>query len=141
MRGRYPAGWEYMEHFDASDEAKERVRATVEILTGDCRVQEACAQLGLGTTRLEQVRHDVLAGALAGAERKRPGRQPRVVSALEDEVERLRRRVAELEAALEVAAVRAEVTAALPRVGHTTAAAEKKTPPRRSRRRRGKKKS
>ena len=34
MRGRYPAGWEYMDQFDAPDEAKERFQVAVEILTG-----------------------------------------------------------------------------------------------------------
>ena len=131
MRGRYPAGWEYMNQFDASDEAKERFQATVEILTGDCRVQEACAQLGLGTTRLEQVRHDAVAGALAALERQRPGHKPRRVSELECEVAHLRQQVAQLQAALEVATVRAEVAAALPRVGASTG--KKTTSPRRRR--------
>ena len=127
-----------MDQFDASDEAKQRFQATVEILTGDCRVQEVCARLGIGSTRLEQVRHDVVAGALAGAERQRPGRKPRRVSELEREVEQLRQQVAHLQAALEVATVRAEVAAALPRVG---ASAGKKTAARRRRQPRGRPKS
>jgi hypothetical protein len=126
-----------MDQFDASAEAKERFQATVEILTGDCRVQQACERLAIGSTRLEQVRHDVVAGALAGAERQRPGRKPRRVSELEREVEQLRQQVAQLQAALEVATVRAEVAAALPRVG--ASAGKKTTPPRR--RRRGRPKS
>jgi hypothetical protein len=134
MRGRYPAGWEYLDQFDASDAAKERFQMAVQILTGACRVGEACTRLGIGSSRLEQVRHDVVAAALAGAERQRPGRKPRIVSELEQEVEQLRQRVTQLEAALEVATVRAEVAAALPRVG---AAAEKKTTPPPRRRRRG----
>src|SRR5262249_43630129 len=93
MRGRYPAGWEYMNQFDASAEAKERFQVAVEILTGACRVQEACARLGIGTTRLEQVRHDAVSGALAALERQRPGRKPRRVSALEAEVAHLRQPV------------------------------------------------
>ena len=137
MRGRYPAGWEYMDQFDASDEAKKRFQAAMEILAGDCRVQEACERLGIGSPRLEQVRHDAVSGALAALERQRPGRKPRRMSELEGEVERLQQRVAQLEAALEVANVRAEVAATLPRVG---ASAEKKTTPRR-RRQRGKRKS
>ena len=66
-----------------SDEAKERFQVTVQILTGTCRVQQACVQLGLGSSRLEQVRREIVAGALASAERQRPGRKPRVVSELE----------------------------------------------------------
>jgi hypothetical protein len=138
MRGRYPAGWEYLDQFQASDEAKERFRVPIEILTGACRVHEACARLGLGTSRLEQVRHDAVSGALAGLERQRPGRKPRRVSELEAEVAHLRQQNAQLRAALEVATIRAEVAAALPRVG---TAAEKKTAPPRRRRRRGTPKS
>jgi hypothetical protein len=70
VRGRYPAGWEYVDQFDASDEAKQRFKVTVQILTGTCRVQEACAVLGIGSSRLQQVRHDVVDAALAGAERR-----------------------------------------------------------------------
>lgn len=138
MRGRYPAGWEYMDQFDASDEAKERFRVTVEILTGACRVQEACARLGIGTSRLEQVRHDAVSGALAALARQRPGRKPRRVSELEAEVAQLRQQNAQLRAALEVATIRAEVAAALPRVG---ANAGKKTTRTRRRRQRGRAKS
>jgi hypothetical protein len=138
MRGRYPAGWEFMDQFDAADEAKERFQVTVEILTGACRVQEACARLGIGTTRLEQVRHDAVSGALAALERQRPGRKPRRVSELEQEVEQLRQQVVQLQAALEVATIRAEVAATLPRVG---ASAEKKTAPPPRRRTRGRPKS
>ena len=76
MRGRYPAGWEYLDKFEASAEAKERVRLTMEILSGACRVGEACARLGIGSTRLEQVRAAIVAAALDGAERQRPGRKP-----------------------------------------------------------------
>lgn len=125
MRGRYPAGWEYLDRFDASADAKERFRVAIEILTGACRVQDACARLGLGTTRLEHVREAIVAAALAGAERQRPGRPPRVVAELEHEVARLQQQVAQLEAAVAVANVRAELATTLPRVG---ASAEKKTP-------------
>jgi hypothetical protein len=138
MRGRYPARWEYLDQFDASAEAKQRFQVTVQILTGTCRVQEACARLGLGASRLEQVRQEIVAGALASAERQRPGRKPQVVSDLQRDVEQLRQRIAQLEAALTAATVRAEVAAALPRVG---TAAEKKTPPPRRRRQRGMPKS
>ncbi len=133
MRGRYPAGWEYLDRFEASAEAKQRFQATVELLLGACRVQQACERLGLGSTRLEQVRHDAIAGALAALERQRPGRKPRVVSDLQQEVARLQQRIVALEAALQVANVRAELAATLPRVS-----AEKKTTPPRRRRQRGK---
>jgi hypothetical protein len=123
MRGRYPAGWEYLDQFEASEEAKERFQVTVQILTGACRVQEGCARLGIGSSRLEQVRHDAVAGALASLQRQRPGRKRRSLSELEQHVEHLRQQIAQLQAALEAATIRAEVAATLPRVGGS---AEKK---------------
>ena len=138
MRGRYPAGWDYMDQFDASAEAKKRFQATVEILSGNCRVKEACERLGIGSTRLEQVRQEIVASALAGAEPQRPGRKPRRMSELEEEIACLRQQVVQLQAALEVATIRAEVAATLPRVGTS---AEKKTTPPRRRRKRGRPKS
>jgi hypothetical protein len=134
MRGRYPAGLECLDQRDASDQAKERVRVTVQILTGACRVGEACAALGIGSARLEQVRRAVVDAALAAAERQPAGRKRRVPSAEEAELELLRQRVAQLEAELQAALVRAELAATLPRVGAADDAEKKTTPPSRRRR-------
>jgi hypothetical protein len=87
---------------------------------------------------LEQVRQEIVASALAGAERQRPGRKPRRMSELEEEIACLRQQVVQLQAALEVATIRAEVAATLPRV---RTSAEKKTTPPRRRRKRGRLKS
>jgi len=48
-------------------------------------------------------------GALVALERQRPGRKPRRLSKLEEEIARLRQQVVQLQAALEVATIRAEV--------------------------------
>jgi transposase-like protein len=123
MRGRYPSGPEFVDKLPGDAAAKERLRVVLETLTGGCRVQEACQRLNLSEQRFDQVRIEALQAALAALEPKRVGRPPYVATPAEVEVERLRARVAELEAQLRVAAVRTEVAAILP---HT--AAEKKTP-------------
>jgi len=125
MRGRHPSGPEIVERLSGDAAAKERLRVVLETLAGTCRVGEACQRLNISEQRFDQVRAEALQAALAALEPRPLGRPPRPASPDEAEAERLRARVAELEAQLRVAAVRTEVAAILP---HTAAAAEKKTP-------------
>jgi hypothetical protein len=109
MRGRYPSGPEAVERLDGSDEAKQRLRVVLEVLSGRCRVQDACAQLGLGEARLEQLRTRALQGALVALEPRpggRPRRRPEVAAT---QVAGLTARVRELELELRVAQARTEV--------------------------------
>jgi transposase InsO family protein len=109
MRGRYPSGPEVVEQLDGSDEAKRRLRVLLEVLSGRCRVKDACARLGIKPARLEQLRRRALLGALAALE-PRPGGRPRRRSEVTvDQVEELMVRVRELGLELRVAQARAEV--------------------------------
>jgi hypothetical protein len=80
--------------------------------------------LGIRETRFEQVRIDILQAALEAAEQRPAGRRPRQAVPLQAEVQRLQARVAQLEAELQTALLRAEVAVLLPQVG---AIPEKKT--------------
>jgi hypothetical protein len=126
MRGRHPAGPDFVDKLTGDATAKERLRIVLETISGQRRVIDACAHLGISEARFDELRLEALQAAVAALEPKTPGRKPR--SAVPDaaEVAGLRARVAALEAEAQVAAVRAEVAAILP---HTAAAAEaKKTP-------------
>ena len=109
MRGRYPSGPEVVERLDGSDEAKQRLRVLLEVLSGRCRLKGACAQLGLKEARLEQLRRRALLGALAALEPRAGGRPRRRSEVTAGQVEELRARVRELELELRVAQARAEV--------------------------------
>jgi hypothetical protein len=124
MRGRHPSGPEFVDKLDGSVEAKERLKTLLETLTGVCRVQEACDRLGIKEARFDQVRIEVLQAALSAAERRAAGRPARSSSPAEDENQQLRERIAQLEAELQAALIRAEIAVTLPQVG---ASAEKKT--------------
>jgi hypothetical protein len=133
MRGRYPSGPEFVDKLDGTPEAKERVKVVFETLNGTCRTQQACERLGIKEARFDQVRIEILQAALNAAERRSAGRRPRVSSPVDEENRKLREQVAQLEADLQAALIRAELAVALPQVGAT---AEKKTtgsPPRRGR--------
>jgi len=121
MRGRLPVGPELAERVAGSDEARRRARVILQTMTGELRVQEACALLDISEQRFEAIRAEAITGAVASLEPKPVGRPPRPVeSADATEVARLREHIAELEAELHAAAVRLELAQALPRVGRDT---------------------
>src|SRR5262245_44976243 len=66
MRGRLPAGPEYVEKLQGSAEAKRRLGLILRTLAGTCRVQEACEQLDISEARFHQLRHEALQAALDG---------------------------------------------------------------------------
>jgi hypothetical protein len=77
MRGRHPAGPEYVEHLQGSPQAKERLRLILETMAGRRRVQEVCQLLQISEQRFDQLRGQLLQAALASLEGKPTGRPPR----------------------------------------------------------------
>ncbi|HEV3085264.1 MAG TPA: hypothetical protein VGY66_36250 [Gemmataceae bacterium] len=124
MRGRRPAGPEYVDKLDGSSPSKKRLRVILETMTGHCTVQEACAQLGLGEVRFNQLRQEALQGALATLEPKPAGR-PRTTTPEEERIQTLQQSLADKDLELREAQVREEIALALPR---RPVAPEKKTP-------------
>ena len=121
MRGRRPAGPEYVDKLDGSDAAKARLRLVLETMAGTRRVSEACALLGLSEQRFEQLRTEALQAGLARLEAQPKGRPPHTLTPAEADAEQLRARVAKLESDLRLAEVRSEVAAIM-------TPPEKKTP-------------
>ena len=144
MRGRKPAGPEYVEHLDGSAQAKERLKVVLETLAGTCRVQQACQRLGVSEPRFHQLRQQMLEAALERLEPRPAGRKPVPLSPEQTRLAALADELAAKDVELRAAQARAEIALTLPRVAQETAAAEKKkTRPAtgNQRRRRGKKKS
>jgi hypothetical protein len=56
VRGRKPYGPSAVGRLAGSPQARERLRLVLETLAGTCRVQEACARLGLSEQRFDQLR-------------------------------------------------------------------------------------
>jgi hypothetical protein len=122
MRGRLPSGPEYVEQLPGSATAKERVQAVLETLAGTCRVQEACARLGICEQRFEQLRRQVLEAAVERLEPRAAGRPPRLSDDAEEKIQALRAQVAFLERQVELAQVRTEVALILPNAVRQAAA-------------------
>ena len=134
MRGRKPAGPQYVDGLEGSVQAKERLKVVLETLAGRCRVQQACQRLGVGQARFHELRQQALSAALAGLE-PRPAGRPAAAEPTPPatEVAALRAQVAELEVAVRAAQTREEIALVLPRVAEPSGE-EKKTRRRGSRR-------
>jgi hypothetical protein len=128
MRGRRPSGPEYVNHLSGSETAKERLKVILETLAGTCRVQEACARLGISEPRFQQLRTQTLEAACAGLEPQTPGRKPQVLTPAEEQVRLLQEQVRQQDFELRVARAREEVALTLPRLSTSGSMSEKKTP-------------
>jgi hypothetical protein len=114
MRGRRPVGPELASQLEGSAEACRRMRVVLETIAGTRRVQEACEQLGICEQRFETIRATAIRAGIVALEAKPMGRPPKVLTEAQAEITRLQERVAELEAQLQVASVRAELAGILP---------------------------
>lgn len=114
MRGRYPAGSEYVAKVEGSKLAKERATVLLEMMTGTLRLQEACAQLGIRETRLHQLRHVAIQGLVRSLEPGLAGRPRASLSAEAERIAELEAAFAEQALALQQALVRTEVALILP---------------------------
>jgi hypothetical protein len=133
MRGRWPHGPEYLDKLEGSVEAKERLKAILDTMYGEARLQDVCDQLDLGETRVRQLREVGLQAALTAIEAKPAGRPSRVTTLESETIRVLQERVRELEHALHLAQVREEAALVLSLVSRTSQEGsaddeEKKTP-------------
>ena len=116
MRGRYPSGPEFAMKTSGSEQAKTRVRVLLETVAGTCRVQDACEQLGISEQRFDQIRIEAIQAMVDALEPRPAGRPAKALSPAELEVERLKERIAELEAERNAALIRAELSVTLPQM-------------------------
>jgi hypothetical protein len=116
MRGRLPAGPEFIDKLDGAAEEKERLKAILDTMYGERRLLQACIELGIHETRFHQLRETAMQGALAAITRKPAGRPCRANMIDAAYVRNLEERVEELEMALHEAQVREEIALVLPRV-------------------------
>jgi helix-turn-helix protein len=127
MRGRRPAGPEYVDQLTGSEQAKERLKVVLETVAGRCRIQEACRRLGISEPRFHQLRQQVLEAALERLEPQPAGRKPTPRSPEQIRLDALADELAAKDVELRAAQARAEIALTLPRVAEKPATPEKKT--------------
>lgn len=105
--GRAPRGVNIVEKYEASEQARDRLRAILETISGSRIVTEACESLGMSTSRFQEIRDMALQGALASLEPLPRGRPAKPVEAPPPELVALREEVVQVKRELVLA--RAEV--------------------------------
>ena len=113
QRGRPPKGTAHVDGLDGPEDLKHRLKVVLETIVGNIGVEEACTELGVGESRLHEMRRDALLGALQGLLPKPSGRPPKPPAGTPHEQE-LQARVDELEVDLQAALVRTELALAMP---------------------------
>lgn len=135
MRGRKPVGPKLADQLAGSELACRRMRVILETISGECRVQDACEQLGICQQRFERLRSAAIEAGIAALELKPAGRPTKILSDADLENARLKERIAELEAELALSHIQVELATTLPQLGNTTT---KKSSPRSGRTRKSK---
>jgi hypothetical protein len=77
-------------------------------------MEEACARLGVGETRVRELRDEVLSAALSGLEPKTVGRPKNELSEEEKRIKELEERIRRLEFELKGAHLRAKIALVMP---------------------------
>ena len=112
--GRPPAGLGHIDRIEGPEDLKGRLRVVLATLTSTMSVEEACEELGVGSSRLHEMRRQALEGALAGLTPGRAGRPPAGTGVKTDRERALEQRVRDLEEDLHGALVRSEIALAMP---------------------------
>jgi transposase-like protein len=113
-RGRPVQGAKAVEALEGSEEAKRKLKAVLQAVTGEREIEEISRELGIGKTAFYELRAKLLGAALQEGEPKPPGRPAKHMTAEEKEIEWLRAENARLRLDLEVAYVREEIMLAMP---------------------------
>ncbi len=111
-------GPQIVEHLEGSEPAKQRLEVVLGVVSGRISVAEACAQLGIGPTRLHELRNQLLQGALNSADPKVRGRPAQAVSAADLRIRELEQQVQALKRNLRAAQIRQELEVILAHVVH-----------------------
>ncbi len=131
--GRTPQGAALVALLAGSNHAKRRMMWFLQTLAGECRVGDACAELGIRPSRFFEQRAGWLQEALELLEPRSAGRPAKAEPPISaTEVETLRARVRELEARAAAVQAQAELARTLPHVLHRLPPGKKtKSPTRR----------
>jgi transposase len=127
MRGRKPAGSEYVERLPGSAKTRERAKVVLEVLAGRLSVPEACRRLGIGAAFFHRLRKRFLQGGMPALEDRPAGRRPRQPSAAEERIRQLEADLQQTRLDLQAAQLREEIALTMPHLLHPPAVVEKKT--------------
>jgi len=114
--GRRPLGIDLVERMVGPPQAKDRLMAVLESLSGEGTVAELAQICGVGRSRFYELRERALYGALSALLPERPGPRPQVADARDEEIAELEAQLEELRVQLVAERVRTELALVMPHV-------------------------
>lgn len=113
--GRPPLGSKIVDTLEASDHAKERLRAILQSVEGR-PIAELCAELGMERAYFHRMRTSALQTTVESLEPKTTGPKPKVTDPRDERVATLEAELTRLRLELEATRIRAQLAIALPSV-------------------------
>src|SRR5207249_6054001 len=101
--GRPPVGLGHVDRLEGPEDLKERLHVVLATVTGEMTVEEACAALGVGPSRLHVMRRQALEGALTALAPGRAGRPRAEPDAAAEREKLLEQKIDDLEVDLQAA--------------------------------------
>jgi hypothetical protein len=114
LMGRPPLGPRLVDALDIPGDTQKKLRLILETIAGQKTLAEAAQELSISETRFHVIRQEALLGAAAALEPGIPGRPPTQKLIAGDELDRLRRDVVDLKAAMAAAEIREEIAVLMP---------------------------
>ena len=102
-------GAKLVDGLEGTPGAKDRLRAILSTITGECSVPEAARSIDCHEANLYVLRGRMLQEAVQGLEPRTPGRKPKVRDEKDEEIERLRHELEKVKAALATVSVRLDL--------------------------------
>jgi transposase-like protein len=127
MRGRPPSGPQLVDETEGSDQARRRLKVMLETITGQKRIVEACAELGIGEAQFHKLRQKMLQGAIASLEPAAPGRPAAAVQKDGQELAGMEEEIRQLRIELRASQIREEIALLMPHLIKAPPECEKKT--------------
>jgi hypothetical protein len=126
MRGRHPTGADLADAIEGSKQARQRLKAMLETITGQKRISKACEELGIGEAQFHKLRHRMIAGAVAALEPSAPGRPMSAKTETDERIAALKDEMQQLRIELRAAQIREEVALLMPHLVKPPKECEKK---------------
>ena len=112
--GRPPLGPRLVDALEIPEDIRNKLRLILETIAGEKRLADAAHELSISEAHFHVVRQTALLGAAAALEPGLPGRPPTQKVVTTDELDKLRRDVVDLKAAMAASEIREEIAVLIP---------------------------
>jgi transposase-like protein len=118
--GRPPEGPGLADRLEGPEEAKKRLRAILETISGERTIEDAANSIGVRPARFHELRKEALEGALSALAPKPAGRPREVVDEVDPRVAELEEQIRQITIDIKAAKVREQIALTMPHLLDST---------------------